>query len=117
MYIVGFLILISFQVLGTVISAGLLPHIPGPIIGLILLFFACLAYKRVPEGLVTVSKVLVTYIALMLIPSAVLVLKYYSLISDQLLRLAVTIIISQIVSIWFCGRLMQFLVRYLNGEK
>lgn len=115
-FIRGLLVLIVFQLLGTVISQAWLPLVPGPVIGLLLLFAWCVWNKGPGKGTVSTSMTLLTMIALMLIPSAVTLITYYEGIADQLVRLVVAIVLSQLLAIWFCGRLMQYLIRRRHAK-
>jgi holin-like protein len=117
MFVSGLLVLILFQMLGVVVSAVFFPALPGAVVGLVLLFVYCLWRRGVGEKVSTTAMTLVSYISLMLIPSSVLIIKYYDLISDQMLRIAVVIILSQLISMLFCGKLMQYLIQRADRKK
>src|SRR3546814_20854198 len=63
--------LVAFQLLGTVLNVLFLPMLPGPLIGMVLLFAGLLARGRASESLQLAASRLLRYLPLLLIPPAV----------------------------------------------
>ncbi|WP_134461822.1 CidA/LrgA family protein, partial [Pseudomonas aeruginosa] len=68
--------LVLFQLLGTGLNVLLLPMLPGPIIGLVLLFGYFLARGEVGKPVNEAAGSLLRYLPLLLVPAAVGVMAY-----------------------------------------
>jgi holin-like protein len=103
--------LMLFQLLGTVLNVMLLPILPGPIIGLLLLFVALLARGQASESLQLAARSLLRYLPLLLVPPAVGVMAYTEAILDDFWAIVGVLVLSLVVSLIFTGWLMQLLIR------
>lgn len=103
--------LVLFQLLGTAINVMVLPILPGPIIGLLLLFVAMLARGQASESLQLAAKSLLRYLPLLLVPPAVGVMAYSEAILDDFWAIVGVLTLSLVVSLVFTGWLMQVLIR------
>src|SRR5690606_37478499 len=102
--------LILFQLLGTVLNVLLLPILPGPIIGLLLLLAFLRMRGEVSESLSQGSTQLLRFLPLFLIPPAVGVIVYAEALAEDFWAIAVSLVVSLAVSLVFAGRLMQTLI-------
>lgn len=103
--------LVAFQLLGTVFNVLFLPMLPGPIIGMVLLFAGLLARGRASESLQLAASSLLRYLPLLLVPPAVGVMAYTEAILDDFWAIVGVLVISLLVSLVFTGWLMQTLIR------
>ncbi|CAM5309471.1 hypothetical protein SSTU70S_06313 [Stutzerimonas stutzeri] len=62
--------LVLLQLLGHVLNLVLLPALPGPILGMLLLFVLLLARRGIPESLEKTAALLLQYLPLLLIVPA-----------------------------------------------
>jgi len=93
----GFLMLIGFQLAGEAISiAGQLP-VPGPVIGMILLFLTLLI-SGIPDHLAKTSASLLPYLPLFLIPASVGVMKFTRLLENEFWAILLALVISLTLS-------------------
>lgn len=69
--LLGFTVLLAFQWIGEFIVRLIQAPIPGPVVGMVLLFLALLLYRRVPAALDRVSQGLLANLALLFVPAAV----------------------------------------------
>ena len=106
----GLIYLVLFQILGTGVSVWLLPMIPGPIIGLVLLLAYLCIRGKVPESVEATGTALIGYLPLLLVPPAVSIMAYFHLIEQQWWLLLITLFLSLVPAILFTGWLMQQLV-------
>ena len=67
--------LVLFQLFGTALNVLLLPMLPGPIIGMLLLFVFLLLRGEVGEPLTVAASGLLRYLPLLLVPAAVGVMR------------------------------------------
>ena len=102
--------LILFQLLGTVLNVLLLPILPGPIIGLLLLLGFLVMRGEVSESLNQGSSQLLRFLPLFLIPPAVGVIVYAEALAADFWAITVTLVLSLAVSMAFAGWLMQKLI-------
>ncbi|MBB3102500.1 CidA/LrgA family protein [Azomonas macrocytogenes] len=107
----GLSLLVLFQLLGTAISVLFIPLLPGPIVGILLLFGFLLWRGRVGEPMQQAATTLLRFLPLLLVPPAVGVMAYAAEILDHFWAIAGTMTLSLIISLVFTGWLMQFLIR------
>jgi len=102
--------LVLFQLLGTAMNVLLLPILPGPIIGLLLLFIALLLRGRASESLQVAASSLLRYLPLLLVPPAVGVMVYTEAILRDFWAIVGVLVVSLVFSLVFTGWLMQRLI-------
>ena len=103
--------LVLCQLLGTALNVLLIPILPGPIIGMLLLFVFLLLRGEVGEPLHLASTSLLKYLPLLLVPPAVGVMAYTEAILDDFWAIVGVLVISLLISLVFTGWLMQALIR------
>ena len=102
--------LVLCQLLGTALNVLLIPILPGPIIGMLLLFGFLLLRGEVGEPLQQASGSLLKYLPLLLVPPAVGVMAYAEDIFADFWAIAGELLLSLLISIVFAGWLMQKLI-------
>ncbi len=104
--------LILFQLLGTGLNILLLPFLPGPIIGMVLLLGFLLVRGEVPAPVEQAAGSLLKYLPLILVPPAVGVMAYGAEMRTFGLGILLTLVISFALALPLCGWLLQrFLAR------
>ncbi|MBA1278640.1 MULTISPECIES: CidA/LrgA family protein [Pseudomonadaceae] len=117
MILKGLTWLVVLQLLGSVINLLLLPALPGPIIGMVLLFGLLLLRRGIPEPLEKTAALLLQYLPLLLIvPAAGIMTSSEALLAD-LPAIAAGLVLSLMVTVPFCGWLMQYLIRRTERRK
>lgn len=103
--------LMALQVAGAVISHFLVPALPGPIIGMVLLVLGLVVLGEVPESLQRTASALLGYLPLLLVvPASGIMLSHDRLLADWL-PIALALVGSLLVAVPFCGWLLQWLIR------
>ncbi len=103
----GLLALFGFQLLGEAIAALLGLSIPGPVIGLLLLFAALVAYGEVPPLLERASQAMIGALPLLLIvPSAGLFFLGAGF-RDQWPAFLAAVVGGTVLTLLFCALLMK----------
>lgn len=110
MLLKGLTALLVFQLLGTFLSELWLPFLPGPIIGMLLLFIFLLWRGEVDAPLAEASSSLLRYLPLLIIPSACGVMMYGAVLWQNAWALAGALLISMLIAFPFTGWLMQRLI-------
>ena len=107
----GLLILLLFQCLGEAIKAYFGWILPGPVIGMLLLFVGLCLYRGVPESLSRSSQALIPMLALMFLPASAGLFFLGPQFDDQWLAIIAAIVGGSFLSLVFNGLLMKWLYR------
>lgn len=102
--------LVLFQLLGTALNVLCLPMLPGPILGMLLLFLFLLLRGEVGAPMTEAAGSLLRYLPLLLVPPAVGVMVYAEQIAADFWALAGALGLSLLLSLLFAGWLMQRLI-------
>ena len=102
--------LVAFQLAGTALNVLFFPVIPGPIIGLVMLFIYLMLRGRVDEPINEAAASLLRYLPLLLVPPAIGVMAHVADIQADFWAIAGALLISLVVSMVFIGWLMQVLI-------
>jgi holin-like protein len=96
----GFItLLLVCQLIGEVLARLLDLPLPGPVIGMLVLFAGLLIHGRVPEGLQSVAGGLLNNLSLLFVPAGVGVVTHIGLVAEQWLPLTVALVVSVVATI------------------
>lgn len=107
----GFALLLVFQLIGEFLSRVLHLPIPGPVIGMILLFTALVLHGRVPKGLRLAGEGLLAYLALLFVPAGVGLMAHMHLIGQDWLAILTGLLVSTVLTLAATGWVLQLLQR------
>ncbi|CAD5110474.1 CidA/LrgA family protein [Zestomonas carbonaria] len=116
MMLKGLLYLVVLQLLGSLINALFLPGLPGSIIGLLLLFGCLLLRGEVPEPLRLAANGLLQYLPLFLVVPAAGIMVSGDKLLGELPAIAAALVLSLLVTVPFCGWLLQTLARRMERD-
>lgn len=116
MLIRGLSFILFFQLLGTAISELVVSNIPGPIIGLLVLWVFLLVYNRPMDSLIESSEYLLQYLPLLIIPSAVGVVSYTGYLLKYFWAILGSLVLSLVLSLSFVSLLMQRVTRKRRSD-
>jgi len=97
--ITGLVQLLLFQGLGELVSKFLLPSIPGPVIGLVLLLGFLLVRRRVGPSLEVVAATFSQHLGLLFIPAAVGVVMFLPQLREHAGAVMVALVVSVVATI------------------
>ena len=97
------------QLIGEFIVVMLEISIPGPVVGMVLLFLILVLKGGIPEKLAIVGDTLLGHLSLLFVPAGVGVMLHFQLLEDDLLAVGVALIISTVLTIVVTALAMQFL--------
>ncbi|EQM79808.1 CidA/LrgA family protein [Stutzerimonas stutzeri] len=117
MILKGLTWLVVLQLLGSVVHLSLVPALPGPIIGLVLLFGVLLLRRGVPEPLEKTAALLFQYLPLLLIVPAAGIMTSSEALLANLPAIAAGLVLSLMVTVPFCGWLMQVLIKRMDRRR
>lgn len=109
----GLVKLFLFQALGELVSNFLIPFIPGPVIGLVLLLLFLLLARRLPADIDHVGSGILQHLGLLFIPASVGVLLYLPILKANAWAVVGTLLISVVATIAVTGGLLKLIA----GEK
>ncbi len=106
--ILTFTILLACQLAGEVITLLLHLSVPGPVVGMVILFCALLVRGHVPADVAAVSGELLQNLSLLFVPAGVGVMLHARLLADNWQALSLALVLSTIVTIAVTGLMLQW---------
>lgn len=111
-------LLLTCQLAGEVITMSMNLPLPGPVVGMALLFAGLLVRGRIkggdqpeiPEPLEQTATGLLSHLSLLFVPAGVGVMLYLPLIADEWLPIAVALVASTLLTIILTAFVMTWLV-------
>jgi holin-like protein len=97
------------QLIGELIAVATGWPIPGPVIGMALLFVGLLVRGGIAEGLGSVGDSLITNLSLLFVPAGVGVMQHARLIGSELVPISVALVVSTVLAVAVTGTLMAWL--------
>ena len=85
--------------------------VPGPVIGMLLLFAGLLLHGDLPQDLGRVADALITNLSLLFVPAGVGVMLHLKLLGDELLPISIALVASTLITIAISGGMMLWLNR------
>lgn len=115
----NFMILLICQLVGEVIARMLLLPLPGPVLGMVILFCGLAVRGRVPDDTGAVADGLLQNLSLLFVPAGVGVMLHAQLLVENWLPLSVALILSAVITIAVTGLVMNWTARFTprRGEK
>lgn len=104
-------VILVCQLVGELVVVGTGMPLPGPVVGMALLFVGLLIRGGIPEELGRVGGSLLGNLSLLFVPAGVGVMTHLSLLKDDWLPISVSLVVSTLLTIAVTGLLMNFLVR------
>ena len=90
----GITLLLVYQLVGEVTVRLLSLPIPGPVLGMVMLFLTLMIRGATPEPLENASSALLSHLSLLFVPAGVGILSHLSRVADEWVAIAVTLIAS-----------------------
>lgn len=96
----GFItLLLVYQLVGEVIARGLELSLPGPVVGMALLFITLVVRGALPAGLKTTAEGLLKHLSLLFVPAGVGVMMHLHLLRDEWQAVSVALVASTVITI------------------
>jgi len=109
-------IFLVFQFVGELIARGLTLPIPGPVVGLVLLF-VCLALRpSLSTPLTQTAEALHSHMSLLFVPAGVGVSLYYPQLAREWLAILAALVISTLVGLAVTAWVLKLLVEVRDNE-
>lgn len=110
-------LLLVYQLLGEVAVQILALPVPGPVVGMLLLFLTLLARGAAPEPLRATCQTLLAHLSLLFVPAGVGVMLHFKRLGAEWLPIAVALVASTVICIGVTALVMQWLLRRRGPER
>ena len=100
-------VLLFCQLIGELIVQALALPVPGPVVGMGILFFGLLLRGSIPEELAQTANGLLGQLSLLFVPAGVGVMTHLTLLGEQWLPLSISLVVSTLLTIAVTGLMMQ----------
>jgi len=109
-------ILLLCQLIGELIVIVLNIPVPGPVIGMILLFIGLVIFGEIPKKLSDTANGFLEQLSLLFVPAGVGVMTHLTLLGEQWLPLTASLVISTLLTIAVTAIIMQYLTGKENSN-
>lgn len=112
-------VLLVCQLVGEVIARASGLPLPGPVIGMAILFAGLAVRSGVPEPLQQTARSILEHLSLLFVPAGVGVMLYLPLIADQWLPIVTAVIVGTLVTIAITAWIMSVMLKLAerDGER
>ena len=108
----GFItLLLVCQLAGEIIQRAAGLPLPGPVVGMVILFSGLLIRGGVPDGLKATARGLLDHLALLFVPAGVGVVLHLTLVAEEWLPIAAALIGSTVLTIAVTAMVMRIMLR------
>jgi holin-like protein len=108
-------VLLVYQLIGETLVLALKLPVPGPVIGMLLLFLTLLVRGSVLESVRETAQGLLQHLSLLFVPAGVGVMIHFSRVFDEWLPILASLVVSTILTIAVTALTLQFLLRINAG--
>ena len=103
-------ILLAFQLAGEVLVKLFTLPIPGPVVGMLLLFFTLLIRGGVPATLRETSQSMLQHLSLLFVPAGVGIIVHFGLLQSEWSSILFTLVVSTIITLLLTAGTMLLLL-------
>lgn len=104
-------VLLVYQLIGEVLVQLLALPVPGPVVGMLLLFISLLVRGAAPEWLRTSANALLAHLSLLFVPAGVGVMLHFERLGAEWLPIVVALVASTVLTIGIAALVMRALQR------
>jgi holin-like protein len=104
-------LIFSCQLAGELLKVALGLPIPGPVIGMVLLFAGLMVKGEIPDGLEKVGDAFLSNLSLLFVPAGVGVMLHIALIGEQAVAITLALVVSTLATIAVTALVMRLLSR------
>lgn len=109
-------VILVCQLVGESVVVALGLPLPGPVLGMVILFVFLVVRGRVPAGLATSGGALLDNLSLLFVPAGVGIMQHWTLIRQDWLPVSVSLVVSTLLTIAVTGWVMAWLAPGLRED-
>ncbi len=113
-FINGITLLLIYQLIGEVLVLSLALPVPGPVVGMILLFLTLLIRSGTSESLERSSTTLLSHLSLLFVPAGVGMVVHLNLIAAEWLPILLTLLLSTLITLASTAAILWLASRWLT---
>jgi holin-like protein len=113
----GLTLLLVYQLIGEVCVLLLKLPLPGPVLGMALLFLTLLVRGKAGKSLESASSSLLSHLSLLFVPAGVGLMIYFDRIAQEWIAITVTLLLSTIMTLLTTAGIMLLASRLINGSR
>lgn len=112
-FLIGVTVLLSYQLVGEAMVLLLDLPVPGPVIGMLLLFLTLLVRKRTGQPLDSAAGSLLSHLSLLFVPAGVGAMLHFQRIGSEWLPISAALVLGTVLSLMVTALVMKGLQRLL----
>jgi holin-like protein len=109
-------ILLVYQLIGEIITLTFSLPVPGPVIGMALLFVTLSLRRRIPGQLQNTSQTLLRHLSLLFIPAGTGVMLHTQRLANEWLPIVASLLISTVLGLLVTAAVMSALARFARKQ-
>lgn len=107
----GITLLLIYQLIGEVSVRLLGLPVPGPVMGMVMLFLTLMMRGRMAKAVEPASTALLGHLSLLFVPAGVGLIVHFSRLGNEWLPISVTLLLSTIITMAVTALVMQWVTR------
>ncbi len=108
----GITLLLVYQLVGEITIRLLAVPIPGPVLGMVMLFLTLMLRGNTPEPLQNASTALLSHLSLLFVPAGVGMMAHFGRIADEWVPITLALFFSTIITMVATAGIMQITSRW-----
>jgi len=108
----GVTLLLVYQLTGEILVRLLGLPIPGPVLGMVMLFVTLMIRGSVPDSLSEASSALLSHLSLLFVPAGVGMMTHFGRIADEWLPITLALFLSTVITMVATALIMQLTTRW-----
>ncbi len=116
-FINGLTILLFYQLIGEISVRWLGLPVPGPVLGMVMLFITLVIKGNTPESLETSSSTLLSHLSLLFIPAGVGMMVHFERIKNEWISISIALVLSTVITLVFSALVMLVMSKLLKTSK
>ncbi len=108
----GITLLLVYQLVGEITVRLLGVPIPGPVLGMVMLFVTLMIRGKAPESVDQASTALLSHLSLLFVPAGVGMMAHFGRIADEWLPITLALLLSTVITMVATALIMQVTTRW-----
>ncbi len=108
----GITLLLVYQLVGEITVRLLGLPIPGPVLGMVMLFITLMIRGKAPESVDQASTALLSHLSLLFVPAGVGMMAHFGRIADEWISITLALLLSTVITMVATALIMQVTTRW-----
>jgi holin-like protein len=110
----GITLLLVYQLVGEITVRLLGLPIPGPVLGMVMLFVTLMIRGKAPESVDQASTALLSHLSLLFVPAGVGMMAHFGRIADEWVPITLALLLSTVITMVATALIMQVTTRWFT---